>query len=113
VPTYRRPWEAYRLYLSGPMTGLPGHNVEAFNAEAHRLRLLGYSVVNPVEVAEGIGPNPTWQSCMRADVKMLAGCDALVLLPGWQESQGAMLEIQLAFQLGLLIREYWEVTRGP
>jgi hypothetical protein len=95
------------------MTGLPGHNVEAFNVETERLRHLGYFVINPVEVAEEIGPNPTWQDCIRADVKVLAGCDALVLLPGWQESTGSMLELQLAFQLGLLIRQAHEVQRGP
>jgi hypothetical protein len=95
------------------MTGLPGHNVGAFNFETERLRALGYAVVNPVEVAEDIGPNPTWHQCMREDVAALASCDALVLLPGWQESEGSMLELQLAFKLGLLIRQAYEVQRGP
>lgn len=39
-----------RIYISGPMTGLPEKNFPAFNAEANRLRALGFDVVNPVDV---------------------------------------------------------------
>lgn len=38
-----------RIYLAGPMTGLPEHNFPAFHAEAARLRGLGYHVENPAE----------------------------------------------------------------
>ena len=33
-----------RVYVAGPMTGLPDFNYPAFNAEAQRLRGLGYQV---------------------------------------------------------------------
>ena len=38
-----------RIYLAGPMTGLPEFNYPAFHAEAARLRQLGYHVENPAE----------------------------------------------------------------
>ncbi|MCY1527250.1 hypothetical protein D9M68_623110 [compost metagenome] len=38
-----------RIYLAGPMTGLPEFNYPAFHAEAARLRALGYQVENPAE----------------------------------------------------------------
>lgn len=90
-----------RIYISGPMTGLPQLNFPAFNAEAQRLRDLGHQVVNPAEI------NPdnamTWQACMRRDIAELMTCDTLALLPGWQKSSGAHLEMHLAHRLGMEI----------
>jgi len=90
-----------RIYLSGPMTGLPGLNFPAFNAEAARLRGLGHVVVNPAE----INPDATlsWGQCMRADIKALCDCDVLALLPGWETSLGAHLELHIAHRIGLEI----------
>jgi hypothetical protein len=90
-----------RIYISGPMTGLPEFNFPAFHAEASRLRALGYSVVNPAEI--NAGANLSWQQCMRADIRALCDCDTLALLPGWQRSSGAHLEMHLAHRLGLEI----------
>ena len=90
-----------KVYLSGPMTGYTDHNFPAFNAEAARLRALGIEVVNPAE----INPDETlsWQECLRADVKALCDCAVLALLPGWQNSQGAHLELHIAHRLGIQI----------
>lgn len=87
-----------RVYLSGPMTGLPELNFPAFHAAAARLRADGLSVVNPAEIgAAGM----TWEQCMRADIKALCDCDAVMLLPGWESSKGAHLELHLAHRLGM------------
>ena len=90
------------------MTGLPQHNFPAFNAEATRLRALGYDVVNPAEI------NPhqdkPWHQCLREDLKALCDCDALVLLAGWTGSQGAHLELHVAHRLGLGILVAAEIT---
>ena len=90
-----------RIYISGPMSGIPEHNFPAFNAEAARLRSLGYDVVNPAEV------NPdtslTWHECLREDIKHLCDCDTLALIHGWENSQGAHLELNVAHRLGLKI----------
>lgn len=90
-----------RVYISGPMTGLPELNFPAFHAAAQRLRACGLQVVNPAE----INPDGTmsWQDCMRADIKAMCDCDALALLPGWMNSNGAHLELHLAHRLGLRI----------
>ena len=97
-----------RVYLSGPMTGMPQANFPAFHAEAQRLRDLGYHVVNPAE----LNPNPDtpWHLCMRADLKALLDCDAIVLLEGWQASQGAHLELHVAHRVGLEVLQAREVT---
>lgn len=90
-----------RVYISGPMTGLPNLNFPAFNAEAERLRGIGLEVVNPAE----LNPDPaaTWHDCMRTDLKALLDCDTLALLPGWQKSSGAHLEMHVAHRVGIEI----------
>ena len=90
-----------RVYLSGPMTGLPGLNFPAFNAAASALRAQGLEVVNPAE----LNPDPTmsWEACMRADIKALCDCDTIALLPGWERSKGAHLEVHIAHRLGLQV----------
>lgn len=90
-----------RIYLSGPMSGLPDLNFPAFHAEAARLRALGYDVVSPAEV----NPDHTmsWEQCMRADIKALCDCDAIALMPGWENSKGAHLELHIAHRIGLKV----------
>lgn len=87
-----------RIYLSGPMTGLPEYNFPAFFAEAERLRGLGFDVVNPAEINPDGG---TWEECMRRDVALLVTCDHVATLPGWDKSQGAQLEVYIADRLGI------------
>jgi hypothetical protein len=98
-----------RIYLSGPMTGMPDHNFPAFNAETARLRAIGFDVVNPVEVNPD--PGTTWHECLRRDLAALLTCDAVALLPGWQRSQGAHLEIHVAHRVGMDIVVAAELRR--
>jgi hypothetical protein len=88
---------AMKIYISGPMTGLPGLNFSAFNYAAETLRAAGYEVVNPAEVDQG--ENPTWAQCMRKDIALLLQCDAIALLPGWWDSRGSRIEHNLAVEL--------------
>lgn len=88
-----------RYYIAGPMTGLPDLNFPAFHAEAKRLRALGHEVENPAEIQ--IGENPSWADCMRADIKLIMGCDRIILLPGWEKSKGALLEKHIAQEIGI------------
>ncbi|MEI5998254.1 DUF4406 domain-containing protein [Paraburkholderia bengalensis] len=90
-----------KLYVSGPMTGLPGLNKPAFHVEAARLRAMGFEVENPANVE--LGPNAVWLDYMRADLKLLMDCDGIVLLPGWEKSRGAAVEHGLARSLGLQV----------
>ena len=91
-----------RAYISGPMTGLPDLNFPAFNAAAASLRALGFEAINPAEV----NPDASmpWEQCMRADIKALCDCDCIVLLPGWENSRGAHLEVHIAHRLGIKVQ---------
>lgn len=88
-----------RLYLSGPMTGMADLNFPAFHAAAARLRAQGFDVVNPAELNPD--PGAEWHACMRADIKALCDCDAIYMLPDWERSKGAHLELHIAHRLGM------------
>lgn len=93
-----------RVYVSGPMTGLPDFNYPAFQATTSRLRAAGLEVVCPTEIGDqpdtAIG-DPTWTDYIRADLRAILDVDAIVCLPGWLRSKGATLECHVATALGL------------
>lgn len=98
-----------KLYLAGPMTGLPELNFPLFHAEAARLRGLGYEVVNPAEV--NADPKACWLACMRNDIEQLVHCDGVATLPNWEKSRGARIERGLAESLGLFTLEAEKLVR--
>lgn len=95
--------EAYRysIYIAGPMTGIPGYNYPAFNAEAARLRALGYHVENPAENPSMEHRAEPWQHYMRMAIRQMLTCDAVALLPGWSDSKGASMEYAVATRVGI------------
>lgn len=97
-----------RLYLCGPITGIPGHNKTAFDDAAAALRGAGFDVFNPLE--NGLNRDAPWEQHMRADLAQMMTCDALAVLPGAHFSKGATLEMNLAMQLNISpVRafDYW------
>ena len=87
------------IYISGPMTGMPDLNFPAFHAAARKWRELGHEVRNPSEVGEE--PGKTWEDYMRKDLRLLCDCDTIYMLPGWEKSKGAHLELHIAHRLGM------------
>lgn len=96
-----------RIYVAGPMTGIPDLNFPLFHATAARLRAEGHDVVNPAEI--NADPAAGWITCMRADIRELVTCDAIYLLPGWELSRGARLEEHIARSLGFKVLQEEEV----
>lgn len=97
-----------RLYLCGPITGLPNWNRDAFNDAESALRGAGFDVFNPVK--NGLPVDAPWEQHMKLDLAQMMQCDALAVLPGAQYSKGAKIEIDLAIQLKIQpVRalEYW------
>lgn len=92
---------AKRIYISGPMSGLPRLNFPAFNIAAVRLRNLRWEVVNPVEINSD--PEAHWLHCIADDLRAMEGCTAICMLPGWEASFGARIERLAAEKLGLEI----------
>lgn len=87
------------VYLSGPMTGYDEHNYPAFDRAAETLRANGHEVLNPAETAGGSIHLPR-ETFLEIDIGYVRAADALVLLPGWANSEGAKLEVDVARSLG-------------
>lgn len=93
-----------RVYLAGPMRGYPDLNKPAFVEAARMLRALGHLVVSPVEVCElvGLAPEEGPEVYLLTDLKAMLHypCNAIALLPGWEQSVGARCEAAIARTLG-------------
>lgn len=87
-----------RIYLAGPMTGLPEYNFPAFHAAAAKLRAAGHFVFNPAENANGDTSLPR-AVYMRQDIQAILDTEAIVVLPGWTQSRGASLEVRIGREL--------------
>ena len=94
--------ERFHVYLSGPMTGLPDYNRPAFDKLAADIRAEGKTDFNPAEVGErDVIRTRSWY--MRKDIEALLKSDSVHVLQGWEKSEGAKLEIEIARQLELPI----------
>lgn len=98
-----------RIYLAGPMTGIEDFNFPAFHAATEVLRLAGNEVFSPAEQdletwgdMETIKAKANYRDCLRVDLNwILDNATAIALLPGWENSTGAMAEWTLAKALKL------------
>lgn len=96
-----RPKKIKRLYLAGPMSGLPECNYPAFNRTAVLLQGHGFKVVNP---ADSSLTRAHYVDFLREDLRQMLTCDAVATLEGWWESTGARNEIQVAGLLRMPVR---------
>lgn len=89
-----------KIYISGPITGHSRERVEREFAEAEVvIRQGGHEPVNPLD--NGLPQSATWHEHMRADLRMLLECDAILMIGNWPCSRGASIEMELAIGLGM------------
>ena len=119
-----------KMYLAGPMSGIPQFNYPRFDYVAGELRTLGYDVQSPAEMdspetraaalasedgslGSGVINGESWGDFLARDVKLVADeIDGVCLLEGWDKSRGARLEAFVA----LTVRKpvyFWNDQIGP
>jgi len=106
------------IYLAGPMRGIPHFNFPRFHAVTSLLRKDGHTVFNPAEKdIERLGNdlsagNPTGdekqaanegfslRQALAEDCEFICKqADTVMMLPGWEKSNGAQAEQRLAVAL--------------
>lgn len=112
-----------KIYLAGPMRGIPNFNFPEFKRYAAILRADGHVVFNPAErdeeeFGEVICPSgdendfaklvgfdsgiSIARNCFLADTNWICRfADAIALMPGWEKSRGALAEKALCEAIGL------------
>lgn len=112
-----------RIFISGPVSGMPANNVAAFATEAYWLRQAGHEVYSPVEsVPAKCTHEQAMLMCLRELSRGARGIydcldefsfepwyDAMVQLDGWEDSAGAQLEAEVADALGIKRMTLYEV----
>lgn len=111
------------LYIAGPMRGIAFFNYPMFDRVAKELREAGNEVISPADEdrkQDGFDPvaNPAYHTAdncifpeemdfgktVRRCLDAVLRCDEIVLLPGWEASNGAVAELTLAMWLGKRVR---------
>ncbi len=87
-----------RIYIAGPVTGIPERNGTAFSSAMMALVDAGYRVTNPLHL---VPPGMESAKAMRRLVPELCACDGVCLLDGWEKSEGACVEVAVARACGL------------
>lgn len=108
-----------KIYLAGPMRGIPQFNFPAFFHAARQLKKQGHVVFNPAErdmsqygeavchtatgdVRDVAHLGITARECFAADTAWICEhAEAIALLPRWSQSRGARAEKALAEALDL------------
>jgi hypothetical protein len=100
-----------KIYIAGPMRGIKDFNHKEFNRAEESLKSKGiYKVINPCtsDLDSGLTNEELENSkglriVMARDLTDVCSCDSIYMLHGWQKSEGARIEHNLAVMLDLMI----------
>lgn len=100
---------ARKLYISGPMTGIPNFNYDAFDEAEGVLENLGYGAVNPARMDQEMGiTGDSYQDLLARDLSAILTdpeVEGVCLIDGWRNSRGSTLEAYIAQQAGKKLYE--------
>lgn len=106
-----------RAYLAGPMRGIKHYNFPAFEMATEYLRRNGWEIFSPAErdLEKGFDPSVdvskqgfSLTDAFRADLDyIIHRASAIILLPKWRQSMGAIHEAKTAELVGLPLFEYY------
>ena len=97
------------VYIAGPMTGRPDFNAEAFKrVETYVVGRYGCNVVNPINLPHVMGFNRSHTDYLIVCMGLVRTSDAIILLPDWEDSVGARVEVVCAINNKKRVYEYVE-----
>lgn len=110
-----------KIYIAGPMSGIPDFNFPAFYNAAAILEAKGWTVFNPankegetLSEASKVNGDPmqakvdgfNFRSVYLWDIEKVIESDAIYMLPGWERSPGACGEHAVAVAMTRHYPEY-------
>lgn len=96
-----------KVFVSGPMTGYEDFNFKKFDAVAGALSRAGVDVVNPVDICRKykkekvLADKSVFAKMVEEQQAAEKTCSAILMLDGWEVSNGARLELDTALRNGL------------
>jgi nucleoside 2-deoxyribosyltransferase len=84
-----------KIYIAGKITGNPDYK-NTFKKWQEKLEDKNFTVLNPAVLPEGMKPADYMRICFA----MIDCADVVALLPGWQNSSGAILELEYCKYIG-------------
>lgn len=102
-----------RIYLSGPITNEPNYR-RNFKTARTILENMGYTdIVNPAELCQVVNPeHMDYEQIMIVCIDLLMTCDAVLFLPGWNNSHGCGREWGIAWANDLICAEFEDFIKG-
>ncbi len=93
------------VYISGPYTGDIDQNILNARAMATNLWEMGFAVICPHLNTAHFEQDcsATYEDYLEGDLRMVEGCDAMLMLEGWEDSKGSVKERQHALTLGVSV----------
>lgn len=107
-----------RVYIAGPYTALRSSDVDrniltARDAQAELYRM-GHTPLCPHSMTAGFErdyPDIEYNVYIETDLEWLKLCDAILMLPGWEDSNGSIKEHQFAIDNGIEV--YYSLDDVP
>ena len=88
------------IYTAGPITGRSEDDCAyRFGSAERKVESVGFNAVNPYRGDQGL----TWKEYMQQGIADMMGCQAIFMLSGWDKSQAARIERDLAHKLGYAV----------
>lgn len=102
----------FLVFIAGPMTDLADWNRAAFYDAEEQLTFLDFEVINPASLSFIIPEYAPHQMFVDTTLALVKHCAAVVRLPGWENSKGAMLELETAAIHGVPIFDLDKAVAG-
>lgn len=97
-----------KVYISGKISGLSrSEYLKNFKDAEDKLKSVGYSVINPAKELDELADKPKltekekWSILMKESLKLMLQCEYFCMLDGWEDSEGAKIERDLAIKIGM------------